>query len=92
MWRATTELPTDSKCRYRECGKYSLKSGNIEKAIGYAKKECHVEQYCIGTKTAHLEEDMKGAEYWLVNLLAQREKMLTKHQKRGTVAQGQATK
>jgi hypothetical protein len=31
---------------------------------------------------------MNGAEYWLAYLLAQRKKTLTKHQKRGTAAQG----
>jgi hypothetical protein len=92
MWRSTTQLSTDSRYRYRECGKYSLKSGNIEKAVGYAKKERHVELCCVGTETAHLEEDLKGAEYWLAYLLAQREEMLVKHQKRGTAPQGQATK
>ena len=91
VWRMTMQIYTDSICRYRECGKYSLKSGNIEKAVGYAKKERLVELYCVGTKTAHLEEDMKGAEYWLAYLLARREKTLPKHQKRATAAEAQVT-
>jgi hypothetical protein len=45
MWQATTELPADSRSRYRECGKYSLKSGNIENVVDYAKKERCVEQF-----------------------------------------------
>ncbi|KAK6436857.1 hypothetical protein LTR95_006950 [Oleoguttula sp. CCFEE 5521] len=68
---------------YRECGKYSLKSGNIEKAIGYARKECDVERYCIGTETAHMKEGMKGVEYWLAHLLAEREKIRANHHRRG---------
>lgn len=79
---------TDSGYRYRECGKYSLECGDIEKAVRYAKKERHVELYCVGTETSHLKEDMKGAEYWLAHLLAQREKLRIKHQKRGTAARG----
>jgi hypothetical protein len=43
-------------------------------------------------ETAHLEEDMEGAEWWLAYLSAQREKMLTKHQKKGTAMQERANK
>ena len=59
---------------YRECSTYSLKSGQFEKSVHYAKKERDVERYCIGTETAHLAKDMKGAEFWLEHVLGKRQK------------------
>jgi hypothetical protein len=32
-----------------------------------------VERYCIGTETAHLATDLKGAEFWLEHVLVKRE-------------------
>jgi hypothetical protein len=64
--RMAMQIYTDySICRYRECGKYSLKSGNIEKAIGYAKKESLVESYCVGKKNCSL-----GGRYERSGILA----------------------
>jgi hypothetical protein len=40
-------------------------------AVKYAKKELEVERYCIGENTAHLEKDMKGAEFWLPHVVSE---------------------
>jgi hypothetical protein len=60
--------PIANKFRYRECSRYSLKLGYISKALEYAQKELDNERNCIGTETAHLREDMAGAEYWLAHV------------------------
>ena len=53
---------------YRQCSKYCLKAGLLDKAVAYANKERDVERYCIGADTAdlpHLAVDRKGAVPWL---------------------------
>jgi hypothetical protein len=57
---------------------FSLACGESGKAIKYANKELEVEKYCIGTKTAHLEKDMKGAEFWLPHVTSEHAKLQTK--------------
>ena len=47
-----------------------------------------MERYCLGTETAHLKEDMKGAEYWLAHLLAELEKARGKSKKAGAAGKG----
>ena len=64
---------------YRDCANYSLQQGDIAKAIDYAKKELEVERYCIGTETAHLKEDMEGAECRIEHLRATVEKDAVKY-------------
>jgi hypothetical protein len=62
--------------RYRRCSKYSLQAELFDKAVTYAKKERDIERYCIGADTAqmaHLEVDMKGAEFWLKHVLSERQ-------------------
>ena len=34
--------------------------------MAYARKELDVQRYCLGTETAHLEEE--GAEFWIKHL------------------------
>lgn len=53
----------------------------MEKAVAYAKKERDVERYCVGTETAHLKKDMKGAKYWLNDMLAERERVRARESK-----------
>jgi hypothetical protein len=57
---------------------FSLACGESGKAIKYANKELEVEKYCIGTKTAHLEKDMKGAEFWLPHVVSEDAKLQAK--------------
>lgn len=40
--------------RYRECSKYSLSEGQVEKAMGYARKELDVQVTCLGEDTSYL--------------------------------------
>lgn len=81
------EPRADATLRYRECARNSLKAGNLDKAIAYAKKELDVERYCVGTETAHLQEDMDGAEYWLAHLEAEREQKRTQGEGKGKAPQ-----
>jgi len=74
---------------YRECSKYSLQSGQFDKAVKYAKKECDDELYCIGTETAHLAKDMKGAECWLRHVLGKCEEDKTTRAIKGGKGKGQ---
>ena len=36
--------------------------------MAYARKEINVQRYCLGTETAHLEQNMEGAEFWIKHL------------------------
>ncbi|KAI1490253.1 hypothetical protein F5X96DRAFT_637198 [Biscogniauxia mediterranea] len=53
---------------YRDCSKFSLELGDTAKALEYARKELDIERCIIGTETAHLRDDMYGADYWLAHL------------------------
>ncbi|KAI1496376.1 hypothetical protein F5X99DRAFT_424715 [Biscogniauxia marginata] len=53
---------------YRDCSKHSLELGDIPRALDYARKELDIERCIIGTETAHLRNNMDGAEYWLAHL------------------------
>ncbi|KAI0596358.1 hypothetical protein F4775DRAFT_565073 [Biscogniauxia sp. FL1348] len=53
---------------YRDCSKHSLELGDVAKAVEYGRKELDIERCIIGTETAHLRDDMYGAEYWLAHL------------------------
>jgi hypothetical protein len=60
---------------YRDCATYSLACGFSGKAVKYANKELEVERYCIGTETAHLEQDMRGADFWLPYVMSEHVKI-----------------
>ena len=45
-----------------------MELGQLEKATAYARKELQVQRYCLGSETAHLVEDMEGAELWIRHL------------------------
>ena len=63
---------------YRELATFSLACGESGKALKYANRELEVEKYCIGTKTAHLEKDMKGAKFWLSHVMGEDVKLQQK--------------
>ena len=42
--------------------------------MAYARKELEVQRYCLGTETAHMEEGMEGAEFWIHHLESVAEK------------------
>jgi hypothetical protein len=47
-----------------------------DRAITFAKKERDIERYCIGADTAqmaHLEANHKGPEFWLKQVLSERQ-------------------
>ena len=52
---------------YWECSKYSLDLGLFEKAFEYA-KALDIEGRIIGTETAHMRDEMIGADYWIEHL------------------------
>ncbi|KXS98201.1 hypothetical protein AC578_285 [Pseudocercospora eumusae] len=51
---------------YRECSKYSVKEGQMAKAMAYAKKELEIEVACVGEDAEHLGE--LGARFWINSL------------------------
>jgi hypothetical protein len=69
---------TDSYHSYRELAVFSLACGESSKAVEYAKMELKVERYCTGKDTAHLEKDMKGAEFWLPHVVSEDAKLQEK--------------
>jgi hypothetical protein len=40
--------------------------------------ELEIERYCVGAETAHLEKDMKGAEFWLPHVESEHVKLQEK--------------
>ncbi|KAM0717353.1 hypothetical protein Q7P37_007205 [Cladosporium fusiforme] len=74
LFREEGILDSELQSLYRRCSKYSLQCGLYDKAVSYAKKERDIERFCIGSDTAHLEKDMKGAEFWIQHVLHKRVK------------------
>lgn len=69
---------TDGYHSYRELARFRLACGESSKAVEYAKMELEVERYCIGIDTAHLEKDVKGAEFWLPHVMSEDAKLQAK--------------
>lgn len=64
---------------YRECAASSFACDSTAKAIKYAIKELEIERDCIVTETAHLEEDMTSAEFWLQYMISEQKKSQEQH-------------
>ena len=73
--------------RYRECSRFNLKLGLIDRATAFALKEQEVEHYCNGDETAHLASDMEAAEFWLKHIedTAEKEKVKIKMNRKRAV-------
>lgn len=75
---------------YRELATFSLACGESSKAVKYAKMELEVERYCVGAETAHLEKDMKGAEFWLPHVTSEHAKLQEKQRAEEMLQKGKA--
>ena len=58
---------------YRQCSRFSLEEGMIEKAKAYALKELEVERSCLGLEADHLVEG-GNAHSWMQHIQATAEK------------------
>lgn len=65
--------PTNAISSYLQCSKYSLQSGDLDKAVKYAKTSLDIERYCLGAGAEILANGMNGAESWLEHVLSKRE-------------------
>jgi hypothetical protein len=80
---------TDGHHSYRELATFSLACGESSKAVKYAKMELEIERYCVGAETAHLEKDMKGAEFWLPHVESEHVKLQEKQRAEEMLQKGQ---
>jgi hypothetical protein len=51
------------------------------KAVKYARKAHEVERYCLGEKTAHLENDLMSAKLWLQHVMSGHAKLQQEKQR-----------
>ena len=61
---------------YRQCSKYSLQLGMVEKAKAYGMKELDIERCCLGTETEYMNEGSGdgNAEAWIRHVEATAER------------------
>lgn len=69
--------------RYRDASKYSLETGEFQKALDFAYKEVDLGRCMVGTDSEYLGKDAQDADAWVKHLQKERFRILRQFWERG---------